>query len=65
MKVKPILEGIKNSITKNENIEQLSQDRMAICNSCPNKKGNRCGICGCFLYLKTRQSIQTCPIGKW
>jgi len=65
MQVKPILQGIKNSILKEEKIEQLSQERMAICNSCSYKKGNRCGICGCFLQFKTRQSIQNCPVGKW
>jgi hypothetical protein len=40
---------------------------MAICEQCPhyNKKTTQCGICGCFMPLKTKLPHAECPLGKW
>lgn len=40
-------------------------ERMATCEACPNKKGNRCALCGCGLRAKAALASESCPIGKW
>lgn len=59
------MDGIKNSIIKKDDIENLSKKRMDICNGCDYKRGNRCGKCGCVLSFKTRSINAKCPVGKW
>lgn len=52
--------------------------RMSVCNGCDKmkKESGRCGICHCFLDLKTksatnlnplagREEITHCPLGRW
>ena len=66
-----IYEGIKNSIFKQEHIEEISHERMEICRKCPHidLKGSKCEIpgtqpccslCGCSLSLKTRSLSSHC-----
>jgi len=68
---KAILEGIKNSIFKDEHIEQIAAERMSICVECPdlNDKGNDCLVsgtqpccsqCGCSLHIKLRSLSSGC-----
>lgn len=46
--------------------ENRSQQRMSICQACPELKAlNRCQQCGCFMSIKTRIYSATCPLGKW
>ena len=75
-----ILEGITNSIFKREDVEEIAQHRMEICNQCDllDEQGDGCtmpgtapccnekkGGCGCSLSLKTRALSSDCPLGKW
>ena len=71
-----IMEGIKNSIIRNIFVEQVSQQRMSICNECPEldkvgghcfAKGTQpcCKLCGCSLGFKTRALSSECPVKKW
>lgn len=75
-----IIEGITNSIFKREDVEEIAQQRMSICETCQlftnNDKGclvpgtTPCcdetqGGCGCSLSLKTRALSSECPLGKW
>ena len=63
-----ILKGVKNFVFKKESIEEIAKKRKVICDDCEhNSKGtpNRCKVCGCIIQFKIRQSIQTCPKGKW
>ena len=75
-----ILEGITNSIFKKEDVEEIAQHRMQICNECEllDVQGEGCmvpgtapccnenkGGCGCSLLLKTRALSSDCPLGKW
>lgn len=75
-----ILEGITNSIFKKEDVEEIAQHRMQICNKCDllDEEGEGCtvpgtqpccnekkGGCGCSLSLKTRALSSDCPLGKW
>ena len=49
-----IVEGIKNSIIRDEFVEEVATLRHAICNEC-----------GCSLGFKTRSLVSDCPLGKW
>ena len=41
--------------------------RQSVCDSCEHldKKFNRCKICGCFMWAKTRVLSMNCPLDKW
>lgn len=41
------------------------QRRLWICESCPERKRDRCSLCGCFLMSKSMLKNSECPIGKW
>ena len=68
-----IMEGIKNTIVRNEFIEQVAELRYLHCLECPSK-GNECAVpgtgpccneCGCSLGFKTRSLSSSCPLDKW
>ena len=42
-------------------------ERLAICRACDHysKTTTQCGICGCFMPIKTSLPHAECPIGKW
>lgn len=44
--------------------EQYRQ-RLAICDTCDRRDGNRCLECGCQLLLKARGRAFRCPLDKW
>lgn len=71
-----IMEGITNSIIRDEYVEEIAAERLAICNACENKDdvGDSCAltgsqpcckICGCAFKFKTRALSTECPEGKW
>jgi len=73
---KAIYEGIKNSVMRDEYVEEISSKRMLICSECVeiDLKGTECevpgtqpccGNCGCSLNFKTRALSAKCPIGEW
>ncbi len=68
-----ILEGIKNSVVRDEFVEDVARMRYDVCNECPSK-GRKCAVkgtgpccneCGCSLQFKTRSLSSECPLGKW
>jgi len=70
------MEGITNSIIRDEFVEEIAAERLAICNACENKDevggscaltGSQpcCSICGCAFKFKTRALSSECPVGKW
>ncbi len=70
---KQIVEGITNSVIRDETVEEISRLRYDICDSCPSK-GRKCAVkgtapccneCGCSLTFKTRSLSSECPLGKW
>lgn len=78
--LKGITTGIYNSIIINEQIEEMAEERLAICRRCPFnsevakangqnilRKDEHCLKCGCVLKLKTRYPAAQCPldIPKW
>lgn len=71
-----ILEGIKNNIFRNADVENIAAERMSICETCPDldTRGNSCivpgtqpccSLCGCSLGLKTRALSAACDGHKW
>lgn len=79
MSVKQIIEGWKNHLLPEEKkiafLNELSAERMNICNACPecsiNKEHNKlrpdvhCTNCGCTLAAKTKCTTCKCPLDKW
>ncbi len=67
MDIKPIIEGVVNTIFSNEEIEALAKGRKAICMSCEflSKSKERCTVCGCIITFKVRQNRSRCPKQKW
>lgn len=68
-----IIEGITNSIIRDEVIEEIARYRMELCGNCPSK-GSDCAVpgtapccneCGCSLTFKTRSLSSDCPLDKW
>lgn len=80
MNINNILTGWKNFIDKSEVVEEIAQQRAAICAACPFAKqavllafikdslkeveGAYCTECGCPLSAKIR-SKEICPKQKW
>ncbi len=71
-----IYEGIKNSIIRDDFVEDVSAKRMFLCTNCIefDSTGSKCevpgtqpccGNCGCSLAFKTRSLSSECPIGEW
>lgn len=50
-----------------EEIEIMAEQRLAICKSCEHlrEKFTQCGLCGCFMEIKSRFPDQKCPANKW
>jgi hypothetical protein len=70
---KQILEGITNSLIRDEFVEDVARVRRELCDQC-SSKGNECVVvgtgpccneCGCSLGFKTRALSTECPLGKW
>ena len=68
-----IMEGIKNSIIRDEFVEDVAKHRREVCDACE-FKGDKCVMpgtapccneCGCSLAFKTRSLSSECPVGKW
>ena len=48
--------------------DHIAEERMNICKACPNlTEWNRCSECGCFMTLKTKLAVASCPLPekKW
>jgi hypothetical protein len=67
-----IIKGAKNNIIRTKAIEELANDRLNICSTCPDQTkdcapmiSTCCALCGCSLAWKTRVPEQGCPAGKW
>ena len=63
---KEIYEGLKNSVIRDNFVEDVAAKRMAICKECE-VPGTQpcCGNCGCSLGFKTRALSTECPLGEW
>jgi hypothetical protein len=70
---KQILEGITNTVIRDEFVEDVARVRRELCDQCPSKgdecvvigTGPCCNECGCSLAFKTRSLSSECPLDKW
>ncbi len=73
---KQIMEGVKNSIIRDEFVEEVAAQRREICNVCVRKddEGSSCvvpgtqpccNLCGCSLSIKLRALSAECPDLRW
>lgn len=69
-----IVEGYTNWIFPDQETEEMSANRLKICQKCPersdstNKKvtmTSYCKLCGCILQSKSRAPHAQCPELKW
>lgn len=71
-----ILEGVSAFVFKKAHIEEVHDERMAICKACPeiDLVGTKCAMsgaqpccsnCGCSLKFKLRSMSSACPLNKW
>jgi len=71
-----VYEGVKNSIWKDEFVEEIANDRYSICTKCAmfDLKGHHCAMpktqpccasCGCSLAFKVRSLSSGCPLHHW
>ena len=45
--------------------EEISSQRISVCQSCPFYQDDTCMQCGCYMPEKVKTSSATCPIGLW
>lgn len=75
-KLASIIDGWKNVIFQNEEVEKIAIKRLEICVGSETKERcqffttkfyDHCRICGCPIDAKVRSMTSTnkCPIGKW
>lgn len=75
-KIKEIIKTNKESAVNptdiiNPNTEwvddSLFNERYSICKACPEliKLTKQCKKCGCFMTIKSKMKLASCPLGKW
>jgi hypothetical protein len=47
--------------------ENVAEERYSICLGCPEllKLTKQCKKCGCFMAIKSKMKVASCPLGKW
>jgi len=53
---------IKKNIIHDEEVLKMRWD---LCSSCEFLNDNKCDKCGCFMKVKHKMAVASCPIGKW
>lgn len=41
------------------------QARLEVCTLCPQRRDDRCSVCGCYLAPKAAMRSSDCPLGLW
>ena len=81
MQLSRIINGWKNYLSKDEEIETLAKVRVSSCIDCEFKKESKvfgwvkdeieeinstvCSLCSCPVAMKVRSINEKCPKGKW
>ena len=52
----------KRSIIHDEEVLKMRWD---LCSGCEFLKDNKCEKCGCFMKVKHKLAMASCPVGKW
>ena len=53
---------IKKNIIHDEEVLKMRWD---LCSGCEFLNNNKCDKCGCFMKVKHKLAMASCPIGKW
>ena len=65
-KLQIIIEGWKNYVFPNEEVEKVAKYRALRCATCDFNKLELCTKCGgCPIIAATRSMDHDCPIGRW
>ena len=54
--------AIKRNILHDESVLKMRWD---LCLGCEFLKDNKCEKCGCFMKVKHKLAMASCPVGKW
>ena len=54
--------AIKRNIIHDESVLKMRWD---LCSGCEFLKDNKCEKCGCFMKVKHKLAMASCPVGKW
>ena len=54
--------AVKHNIIHDEEVLKMRWD---ICSGCEFLKDDKCEKCGCFMKVKHKLAMASCPIGKW
>ena len=60
--IRTVLNRVRQNIIHDEEVLKMRWD---LCSSCEFLKDNKCDKCGCFMKVKHKMAIASCPIGKW
>jgi DNA-directed RNA polymerase subunit RPC12/RpoP len=69
-----VIEGNWNRVTNNPAVEQLANERRAVCEGCDHRviiftvdtyKEYGCSVCWCPIESKIRSKGESCPMSKW
>ena len=55
-------ESVKRNVIHDEEVLKMRWD---ICSGCEFLNNNKCEKCGCFMKIKHKLAIASCPEGKW
>jgi len=53
---------IKKNIIHDEEVLKMRWD---LCTGCEFLNNNKCEKCGCFMKVKHKLAMASCPVGKW
>jgi len=62
---KSLSQAAMDILTNSKATLKERERRYNICRKCPDRKNDRCGLCGCFIKSKTILANSECPVGKW
>ena len=54
--------AVKRNIIHDEEVLKMRWD---LCSGCEFLKDNKCEKCGCFMKVKHKLAMASCPVGKW
>jgi len=64
-KLDSILEGWKNIIWRDSEVERIAKKRAAICSTCDRNIKDWCIECACYIPAKARSMNEYCKLDKW
>ena len=54
--------AVKRNIIHDEDVLKMRWD---LCSGCEFLNNNKCEKCGCFMKVKHKLAMASCPVGKW